>query len=172
MIARALPSLPAVALPVLAALALAACGGSDRPGTTSAACGLAAFAGPSTLLSEFGVPNQTLSAPPARLPERVVARIAGGPAYPAIVGRADSLLVLGVDGAPPAEAKPGFGVLVVDRAEAARGVLLYPGLPVEGAPILGSVTVGDTTLPLIGVQTDPARFEDASCPLFPDSLAR
>ena len=83
-----------------------------------------------------------------------------GDAYPAIVGRADSLLVVGVEGSLPAKAQPGFGVLVLDPQEQTRGVMLYEGDPVEGAPRLGTVSVGGATVPLIGIQLDPAKIED------------
>ena len=151
-----------------ALLALAACGKTADRG--NAACGLAALAGPTALLTQFSVPRQTLSAPPAKLPERVVARVVAGPALPAIVGRADSQLVIGVEGAVPSTIRPGYGVLVLDTAEATRGVMLFEGTPVEGAPALGTVTVGAVTVPLIGIQLDPSRIEDPRCPFFPDSV--
>ena len=154
-------------LPLL--LALVAC---DKPasGRGNAACGLAALAGPTALLTQFSVPRQTLSTPPRNLPERLVARVVAGPALPAIVGRTDSLLVIGVEGTIPPTTKPGYGVLVLDTTEKARGVMLFEGNPVEGAPTIGTVTVGDATLPLIGIQLDPSRIEDPHCPFFPDSV--
>ena len=97
-------------------------------------------------------------------------RSVAGSAYPAIVGRADSLWIIGVEGSLPPNVKPGFGVLVLDASEKARGVMLYEGTPVEGAPELGRVSVGDITVPLIGIQLDPAKIEDPRCPLFPDSV--
>jgi hypothetical protein len=163
--------MPGVVLSSL--LILAACGRSpDRPATGSAACGLAALAGPTALLSQFGIPDQTLGSAPRRLPERLVVRLVAGPAYPAIVGRSDSLWVIGMEGALPANVKPGYGVLVMDQKDQARGVLLYEGTAVEGAPPIGSVSVGNTTVPLIGIQLDPARIEDPRCPFFPDSVIR
>jgi hypothetical protein len=153
---------------LLAVLLLAAA--CERGGGGRAACGLAALAGPTALLTQFSVPNQTLSQPPRNLPERLVARVVAGPALPAVVGRSDSLLLIGVEGAPPAGTKSGYGVLVVDRREKARGVVVYEGLPVEGAPQLGKVAIGSTTVPLIGIQLDPSRIEDPRCPLFPDSV--
>ena len=151
-------------------LLAAACG---RPeGGSRVACGLASLAGPTALLTQFGVERQTLSEPPRQLPERVVVRVVAGAAYPAVVGRSDSLLLIGVEGDLPAEARPGFGVLVADLQGRTRGVLLYEGDPVEGAPRLGTVSVGQANLPLIGIQLDPAKVEDARCPLFPDSLIR
>jgi hypothetical protein len=156
--------------PLAGLVLVAACG--RQAGSGSAACGLAAVAGATTLLQQFGVPNQTLSEPPRRLPERVVVRVVADGAYPAVVGRTDSLLVVGLEGTLPASARPGFGVLLVDRQDQARGVMLYEGDPVQGAPRLGTVSVGGATVPLLGVQVDPAKVEDPSCPFFPDSLLR
>ena len=147
---------------------LAACGRPADRG--SAACGLAALAGPTALLTQFSVPRQALSIPPRDLPERLVTRVVAGPALPAIVGRSDSLLLIGVEGAVPPAIKPGYGVLVLDTLAKARGVMLYEGAPVEGAPPIGTITVGAASLPLIGIQLDPARIEDPRCPFFPDSV--
>jgi len=154
---------------LLTTLTLTACSRADdrRP---SAACGLAALAGPTALLAQFGIPNQTLATPPRNLPERLVVRLVAGQAYPAIVGRADSLWIIGMQGRLPPNVKAGFGVVILDQSERARGVMLYEGTPVEGAPEIGKVSVGDATLPLIGIQLDPAKIEDPSCPLFPDSV--
>jgi hypothetical protein len=152
-------------------VALALALGCDRPaGGGRAACGLAALAGPTALLTQFSIPRQTLSQPPARLPERLVTRMVAGPAYSSIVGRADSLLVIGVEGTLPQSAKPGFGVLVLDTAEKVRGVMLFEVDPVEGAPRIGDVSIGGTTLPLVGIQVDPGKIEDPNCPFFPDSV--
>ena len=155
------------ALLASALIVTAAC---DRQSAGRTSCGLAALAGPTALLTQFSVPRQTLSEPPSRMPARLVTRMVAGPALPAIVGRSDSLLVIGVDGALPAEARPGFGVLVLDQQEEARGVMLFEGDPVEGAPRIGDVSVGTATLPLIGIQLDPGKIEDPNCPFFPDSV--
>lgn len=152
---------------VCGALVLASCE-AGRAGRTP--CGIAALAGPTLLLNEFTTPNQTLSAPPARLPERLVARIAAGPAYAALVGRVDSAWVIGVEGAIAEAEMPGFGVLVLDQSAGSRGVMLYPGEPIARAPIIGHVSIGSHLLPLIGVQVNPARVEDPACPFFPDSI--
>lgn len=151
------------------AILAAGCGGEEAR-SSSAPCGIAALAGPTALLGQFSVPQQTLGVPPEGVPSRLVVRLAAGPAYPAVVGRSDSLWVVGVEGQLPAETRPGYGVLVIDRERATRGVMLFEGLPVEGAPVIGSVQVRDTAVPLIGIQVDPARFEDPACPFFPDSV--
>ncbi len=148
-----------------------ACGRSPARGSAgNAACGVAALAGPTALLGQFSVPDQTLASPPRQLPERLVVRLVAGPAYPAIVGRSDSLWIIGVEGSLPPKVKPGFGVLVLDKSGKARGVMLYEGAPVEGAPPIGTVSVGNATVPLIGIQLDPAKIEDPRCPFFPDSV--
>jgi hypothetical protein len=145
--------------------------GCERPsGGGNPLCGVAMVAGPTKVLTEFQVPNQTLSAPPRNFPERLVARFVAGPAASAIVGRTDSSVVVGVEAAAPPGMKPGFGVLVVDKEERARGVMIYEGDPVEGAPRIGDVSVGSSRLPLIGIQVDPARIEDPNCPFFTDSV--
>jgi hypothetical protein len=156
---------------LLAALLTIACGRSpDKSPAGGAACGLAALAGPTALLTQFSVAEQTLGSPPRHLPERLVVRLVAGPAYPAIVGRSDSLWVIGVEGRLPANVKAGFGVLVLDKNGKARGVMLYEGAPIEGAPEIGTVSVGNATVPLIGIQLDPAKIEDPRCPFFPDSV--
>lgn len=143
---------------------------AEKSSAGSAACGLASLAGPTALLGQFSVPDQTLASPPRNLPERLVVRLVAGPAYPAIVGRSDTLWVIGVEGGLPPNVKPGFGVLILDQEERARGAMLYEGSPVEGAPSIGSVSVGNSTVPLIGIQLDPAKVEDPRCPFFPDSV--
>jgi len=157
---------------LIAAILIAGCDRSTggKSSAAAATCGLAALAGPTALLGQFGIPDQTLSAPPRKLPERLVVRLVAGPAYPAIVGRSDSMLVIGVNGGLPANVKPGFGVLILDTGNKARGILLYEGAPVEGAPQIGTVSIDNVSVPLLGIQVDPARFEDPRCPQFPDSV--
>ena len=157
---------------LLAAMLLAACDRSTggKSSAAAATCGLAALAGPTALLGQFSVSGQTLASPPRDLPERVVVRLVAGPAYPAILGRSDSMLVIGANGGLPANVKPGFGVLILDPSSKARGVLLYEGAPVENAPEIGTVSIHNVTVPLLGIQVEPAKFEDPRCPLFPDSV--
>ena len=151
-------------------LFVTACGGRTDRGNP--ACGIAALAAPNAVLEAVTVPQQSLSVPPSRLPERTVARLAAGPALLALVGRSDSGLVVGVEGALPPQAVPAFGVLVVQRGGSTQGVLLFEGTPIEAAPRLGLVSVGGKNLPLFGVEVDMAGIEDARCPLFPDSIAQ
>jgi hypothetical protein len=157
-------------LQLLLGLTLACSRSPEKTSAGSAACGLASLAGPTALLGQFSVPEQTLGSPPRNLPERLVVRLVAGPPYPAIVGRSDSLWIIGVEGSLPSNVKPGFGVLILDQEGKARGAMLYEGTPVEGAPQIGTVSVGNATVPLIGIQLDPARVEDPRCPFFPDSV--
>lgn len=146
-----------------------ACGGSPSKG--GGACGLTAIAGATMLLQEFTVPGQTLGDPPANLPPHLVARVAAGPAFEAVVGRtADSGWVVGIDGAVPSTIKPGFGVLVMDPSNKARGVMVYESEPIKGAPLIGKLAVDSLMLPLVAIQLDPGKIEDPRCPLFPDSV--
>ncbi|MGH7560994.1 MAG: hypothetical protein ACRENB_08235 [Gemmatimonadales bacterium] len=154
---------------LLLLLAVPACG--ERSGRYG--CGIAAVAGQSLLLEEFTREGRTLAAAPATLPEVVPVRMALGEAYRGIVGRSDSArLIIGIEGALPATPVPGYGVLVVNDSDAVQGVLLYEGRAIQGAPELGFVSAGDRNLPLIGLRTDVSSFQDASCPIFPDSLRR
>jgi hypothetical protein len=154
--------------PTIALLFLAACAG-PRP---HAHCGIVGLAGPSLLLEEFTKRGKTLSAVPDKMPERLVARMAGGPAYPAVAGKTDSSWVIGIDAPVPDKPRLGFGVLVLDRTLGVRGLLLYEGSPMPGAPILGTVNAGNLNIPFHGIEVAVAGFEDVACPLFPDSLKR
>jgi hypothetical protein len=148
-------------------LLLSACGSPSGGGR--AACGLASLAGPTALLTQFSVPQQTLSVPPRNLPGRLVARFVAGGAFPAIVGRTDSTLVIGVEAPLAATARPGFGCWWWTR-RSVPGCHAVRGRSGGGRPRLGDVSIGSTTIPLIGIQLDPAKIEDANCPFFPDSV--
>jgi hypothetical protein len=154
---------------LLVTVSIAACG-TTPPAGGGAACGIAAVAGPAMVLAEFATPGATLSVPPANLPAHAVARFVAGPTAAAVLGRNGDSLEVGVEGGIPEGAKVGFGVLLTDPTQRIRGLFIFDGLPVLGAPSIGSVTVGPTRVPLLGVSLDPARFEDPRCPFFPDSV--
>lgn len=153
-------------LSTLLLTAITACGKSSGGG----GCGFTAMAGATLLLEQFGVPGQTLSTPPPALPERVVVRLAAGPAYSAIAGRTGDKLVIGMEGVLPAKVRPGFGVLIVDPVGKPYGVMLYESAPIRGAPELGTVAIDSVMVPLLGIQLPIERFEDPHCPFFPDSV--
>lgn len=155
--------------PLLGLALLAGCS-RDTPGNYR--CGFATVAGQSMLLDQFNQPGTVLAALPSEIPEALPVRIALGPAFRSVTGRADSMLVVGVEGTLPATPRVGFGVLVVSSAGRVEGVLLYEGSAIQGAPRLGTVNAGALDLPLIGLRVDLARFQNQSCPIFPDSLRR
>ncbi len=151
-------------LGLLLLAASAGCGGADRP---SAACGIAALTGPLVVLEGFARDDGLAAAPPV-LPPSLLARYVAGPVGKALVSRDDSMRVIAaVQVAPPERAAPGYGVLLVDREAAPLGILIYDGMAVRGAVQIGTVAVGDSTLPLFGLAVTPAKVEDARCPLFP-----
>ena len=136
------------------------------------ACGMTAVAGQSLMLEEFTRPGKTLAAAPADVPGTLPVRIALGPALTAVAGRADSLLIVGIEGTLPPTPAADWGVLVVSPDGKVQGVMLYQGNPIEGAPRIGTVNAGARNLPLVALRTEVANFQDASCPIFPDSLTR
>jgi hypothetical protein len=158
---------------LLILLCLASACGGNKPG--GASCGIAAMVGPTQLLNQFTIPQMTLSRAPRNVPERLPARIAAAGAFSSVVGvsaQADSVLLVGVEGQPPANFVLGFGVLVVTASGTPEGIMLYQGPPIEGAPQLGTVNFGAMNAPLLGVEADPSVYEDPSCAVFPDSLRK
>ena len=147
---------------------LTSCGWSGR-GTQ---CGIIALAGPTMLLEVFTKPGTSQRAVPAYMPQVLPVRMVAGQAQRGLVGQADSGWIVGVDGPFPDKPVPGFGVLLSDPVLGVRGVLLYEGLPIPGAPTLGTVHIGVRVVPMIGLETHTAGFQDGRCPLFPDSLRR
>ena len=123
------------------------------------------------LLEEFTRGN-TLSAPPEQMPEVLVVRLAAADAFRGLVGKTDSGWVVGIEGTLPATVKPGFGVLLVDPVLGPQGVIVYEGPPIPGAPVIGTVNLGTSEIPLIGLRATPAPFQEPGCPLFPDSLGK
>lgn len=154
-------------------LLAAACSGPPKAGRAN--CGIAAMIGPPAILNQFTIPRMTLSRAPTQMPERLPARIAAAGAFSSVIGRsaeADSLLVVGVEGTPPADFVLGFGVLVTAPDGTPQGILLYQGPPIEAAPHLGTITFGPVSAPLIGVEAASAVYEDTACRAFPDSLRK
>ena len=99
---------------ICAFAALAVLAGCTRKDSGNWGCGIAAVAGQSLILEEFTRPGKTLSVPPAELPAALPVRIALGPVFRSVVGRADSQLVVGIQGALPETPPVGFGVLIVN----------------------------------------------------------
>ena len=57
----------------------------------------------------------------------------------------------------------------MDRKGETLGALVFEGVSIPGAPVLGDLTLRDTIIPLLGVRVDRRQIEDPKCPLFPDS---
>lgn len=154
----------ALTLLAAATMATAACG----KGGGRATCGFTSVAGANLLLGAFATPNLTLSAAPKYVPAELPVRIVAGPLYRGSVSRTDSLLQITLPADSGKKFIPGSAVLVQDTTGHTRGVVLFDAPPVAGAPLIGSVQMGGRTVPLVGINVDPAPFEDAKCPLFSD----
>jgi hypothetical protein len=153
--------------PLLLLLALTACGGDGSGG--SVACGIASLTGPLVAKEAFAKGN-SLTAPPDSVPGSVPLRIVAGPALRGNVTHADSLgWHLSSPDVVPAGTPMGYGVLLVDRRGDVLGALVFEGVVIPGAPLLGDLTLRDTILPLLGVRVDRTQIEDPRCPVFPDS---
>ena len=143
----------------------AACGGGG-----DAACGITALAGATVLLDQFSIPRQTLSAPPVTAPEFIPVRVAAGPALRGFVSLVESGWAVTLEGDLPPDSPAGFGVLVLDGSGEPRGIMLYSGSQVSGAPVIGVIRSGGQEVPLLGIRADVAGLETPGCPFFPDSL--
>lgn len=156
--------------PCLLILLAAAC---SRPAGEPAACGITALAGATMLLDRFSTPQTALSFAPTPAPAALPVRLAAGPAYRGLVTQeSDTTWSVVVEGDLPDGTVPGFAVLVAGSDGRPKGIMLYTGARVRGAPIIGRVAMGALDLPLLGFQSDIAGLEDPNCPFFPDSLAR
>jgi hypothetical protein len=156
---------PHAALPMLLLLATACGSGSGG----SAACGIAALTGPLVAKEAFAKGN-SLTAPPEIAPTSVPLRIVAGPALRGNIASRDSLgWHLSSPDAVHADTPLGYGVLLVDRRGEVLGALVFEGVAIPGAPLLGDLALRDTVIPLLGVRVDRAQIEDPKCPVFPDS---
>jgi hypothetical protein len=162
-----------VRLPFLAPLLGYALLAGCRSREGDPACGITALAGATVLLDQFREPGQTMSEAPTGPPSIIPVRVAAGPAFRGRVGLDEAGWAITVEGdLLPTAGVPGFGVLVVGADGVARGVMVFSGRPVRGAPIIGRVLVGALDVPLLGLQTEVGGLEDPACPFFPDSLRR
>lgn len=144
-------------------LLLAACD-TEGPSPT---CGIAAMTGPLIALEGFAR-GDALITPPAGLPPTLAARFVAGPEASALVSRgSDGQLVASIDAPVPENARPGYGVLLLDRSRDPLGILVYEGVPIRGALSIGTIEVGDSILPLLGLEVTLSAIEDDRCPLFP-----
>ena len=156
--------MPRARLAVFAMLT-AAC--SRNP--AGANCAMAALTRPLAVKQSVAEGN-VLTAIPDSAPATIPVRLVAGPAWRGTVDRGSTGWRVTTHGTVSPQVHVGYGVLVIDFHDAAVGVLAFEGNAVAGAPPLGTLAIGDSVLPLLGVRMDPAQLQDASCPLFPDSL--
>ncbi|MGH7593417.1 MAG: hypothetical protein ACRELE_06145 [Gemmatimonadales bacterium] len=151
--------------PAVLMLLAAACARNPR----SASCGIAALTRPLAVKQSFAEGN-ALAAVPDAVPATIAVRLVAGPAWHGSVARDGAAWRITAHGAVSKDAHVGYGVLVTDDHGVALGVLAFDGHSIAGAPSLGTLAVGDTVVPLLGVRVDPQVLNDPGCPVFPDSL--
>jgi hypothetical protein len=154
---------------VAGTLLIVGAGACDRS-TGSAGCGIDALTGPLAVKQSFAEGHSLLDLPSVA-PATLAVRLVAGPAWHATV-TSDSVghWHVAARGSVDRAAQIGYGVAVIDFQDRTLGVLAFDGHTVRGAPDLGTLAIGDTTVPLLGVRIDPAAVQSTSCPLFPDSL--
>lgn len=151
------------------ALLIAALGGCNR-NAGSVSCGIDAFTGPLVVKESFGK-GAALAAVPGAMPTGLPIRLVAGPAWRGTVARdSNGGWRVTTHGTVSKQAHVGYGVLIVDFENRALGVLAFDAKSIRGAPNLGMLVIGDTVVPLLGVRIDPAKIQNAKCPVFPDSL--
>ena len=153
--------------PTLAALLMLTAACSRSPG--SASCGIAALTRPLAVKQSFAEGNE-LTVVPENAPASLAVRLVAGPAWHGTVSPDGTGWKVTTIGQVSSEAHVGYGVLVIDFHNAPLGVLAFDGHAIAGAPNLGSLVIGDTVVPLLGVRIDPQVLQDPRCPVFPDSL--
>ena len=156
----------AVAGSALLIVAIAGC----EKGAGSASCGIDALTAPLAVKQSFAEGN-ALAELPATVPAAVPIRLVAGPAWRGTVtSDGNGHWAVTTHGTVSREAHVGFGVLVVDYHDNSIGVLAYDGHSVPGARDFGTLAIGDTVVPLLGVRISPTAIQNAKCPVFPDSL--
>jgi hypothetical protein len=151
--------------PVALLILAAAC--SRKAG--SASCGIEALTRPLAVKQSFAEGN-VLTTVPDETPATLAVRLVAGPAWQGTVAKDGTGWRVSTHGVVSKEAHVGYGVLVIDFHDAPLGVLAFDGHSVAGAPDLGTLAIGDTVVPLLGVRIDPRVLQDPPCPVFPDSL--
>jgi|ERR1035437_2371968 hypothetical protein len=154
-----------VALRLIVVPALAACARS----ASSPTCGIAALTRPLAVKQSFAEGN-VLTVLPDATPATLAVRLVAGPAWRGSVVRDRTGWRVTTHGVVSKGAHVGYGVLVVDYHDLPLGVLAFDGHAIAGAPDLGTLAIGDTVVPLLGVRIDPQAVQDPRCPVFPDSL--
>ena len=140
---------------------------TDR--TRSPTCGLAQVVGPTLIQQQLINAASVVGEAPRGLPGSLPARVVGQPDQgDVLVAYSDNghELIMGYRGASFPTPPGGYALLVVDDStERAQGVLLYESDVPRNAAVLGSVTGGDHSVPLLGVRVAWAGVSNPRCPL-------
>ncbi len=145
---------------------VAALGCSSANRENSPVCGFAILAAANRVLDQFQVPGKIISGVPEDIGPVVPARVVGYGTAPTSVTRGEAGLEMTYrgEGFPPV---PGFGlVLVEDSTDTFQGVLIYEIEPPSGLPWLGTISSGNSTLPLYGLRVTWGAVSEPRCPLF------
>lgn len=156
----------AVAGSTLVVMAIAGC----EKGAGSASCGIDALTAPLAIKQSFAEGNALADLPataPAAIPIR---QVAGSAWRGTVISDGNTHWAVTAHGDVSRDAHFGFGVLVVDYHDSVLGVLAYEGQAVRGAHDFGTLAIGDTVVPLLGVRISPRAIQNTKCPVFPDSL--
>jgi hypothetical protein len=151
-------------MPLVLAAALVGCGSENSE--NSPVCGFAILAAANRVLDQFQIPGKILAEVPQDMGSVVPARVVGYGTAPTTVsqGEAGVELTYRGEGFPPV---PGFGlVLVEDSTDTFRGVLIYEIEPPSGLPWLGTISSGNSTIPLYGLRVTWGAVSEPRCPLF------
>ena len=155
----------------IAAISLVAIGleGCSRS-AGSASCGIDALTRPLAVKQSFAE-GHALTQVPDSFPTALPIRLVAGPAWRGtITADTGGRWRIQTHGSVSRSAHVGYGVLVIDERDVPRGVLAFDGHAVRGASDLGTLVIGDTMVPLLGVRIALSAIENAKCPVFPDSL--
>ena len=114
--------------------------------------------------------GQALTTVPEGTPAGLPIRLVAGPAWHGTVSDSAGRWHVTTHGTVSKRASVGYGVLVVDFHSNPLGVFAFDGRTIVGAPTLGTLAIGDTIVPLLGVRVSPAALKQTKCPFFPDSL--
>jgi len=154
---------------LILALFITACGRGGSSSSGSPACGIAALAGPSLVVSQLGNARAVLTDPPRGVPDSLPALVIQQKSrdFGAVIVTRDaegktSMLYRG-NGFPAR----GYGLLVVDdTSQRAMGVMVLDQEEPQRHPAIGSIIGGGAALNLYAVRVDWASVSNPRCPLF------
>lgn len=156
---------------LMLALVITACGRGGGGGSSSGspACGIAALAGPTLIVSQLSNLRAVLTDPPRGVPDSLPALVIQQKSrdFGAVIVTRDaegklSMLYRGT-GFPTR----GYGLLVVDdTSQRAMGVMVLDQEEPQRHPAIGSIIGGGSALNLYAVRVDWASVSNPRCALF------